>query len=233
MGHRALFAIEHNNATGRVSYWEGTTHHSAADRNGISLADYIHAMYGLLRQAKARDVLMIGCGGGTLATMLTRAGVRVTMVEIDPASIDVARRYFHLPDSVVCHIGDGARFLRRDARRYDAIVLDAYTQSGIPRQFRRKAFFAAARARLRRSGILLVNVIVADDDDPLPFDLAAPMRTSFRQVRLLDSPDYTDRNAVLMAGTVKALRLPRLLLKPARAARKLAQSMKTFAFREI
>lgn len=230
----STFAIEQNNATGRVSYWEGVTHHSAADRNGISLADYIHAMYGLLRQAKARDVLMIGCGGGTLATMLTRAGVKVTMVEIDPASIDVARRYFNLPDSVVCHIGDGARFLSRDTARYDAIVLDAYTQSGIPRQFRRKDFFAAARARLRRGrGMLLVNVIVADDDDPLPFDLAALMRTSFKQVRLLDSPDYTDRNAVLMAGAVKALRLPRLLLKPARAARKLAQSLKTFAFREI
>ena len=59
------FVIEQNNATGGVSYWQRNDNQSVADKNGISLADYIHAMYGFLRQAKAQRVLMIGCGGGT------------------------------------------------------------------------------------------------------------------------------------------------------------------------
>ena len=73
-------AIEQDNATGAVSYWQAADNQSLADRNGVSLADYIHALYGFLRQIGAKDVLMIGGGGGTLATMLSRSGVAVTML---------------------------------------------------------------------------------------------------------------------------------------------------------
>ena len=81
-----LAVVEQDNATGRVSYWQGCDNQSLADRNGISLADYIHAMYGFIRQSKAKHVLLIGCGGGTLATMLAKSGAAVTMLDIDPTS---------------------------------------------------------------------------------------------------------------------------------------------------
>src|ERR1700761_7441667 len=89
--------IEQNNATGKVSLWQAGDNHSVADARGVSLADYIHAMYGLIRQAKARRVLLIGGGGGTLATMLHRVGIAVTVVDVDPAAFEIARRYFHMP----------------------------------------------------------------------------------------------------------------------------------------
>jgi spermidine synthase len=109
--------VEFNNASGRVSFWQKDDNHSLADRCGISTADYIHAMYGFLRQAGCRDVLMIGCGGGTLATMLRRVGVKVTIADIDGRSFEIARTYFHLPDDVECHIADGAVFLKQAARK--------------------------------------------------------------------------------------------------------------------
>ena len=68
--------IVQDNHTGKVSYWQEEYHQSAADSHGVSTADYIHAMYFFLMQAQARDVLMIGCGGGTLATMLVRSDAR-------------------------------------------------------------------------------------------------------------------------------------------------------------
>src|SRR5580693_7621722 len=94
--------IQQDNASGATAYWQDTDNQSLADRRGVSLADYIHALYGFLRQGKSRHVLMIGCGGGTLATMLRRVGVRVTLVDIDPASFAVARRFFHMPASLEC-----------------------------------------------------------------------------------------------------------------------------------
>src|ERR1700761_459835 len=99
--------IVQDNASGRVSYWQQGDNHSASDRNGVSLADYIHAMLGFIVQSKAKHVLMIGCGGGNLATMLDRIGVAVTMVDIDAHSFEIARRYFHLPADVACHVADG------------------------------------------------------------------------------------------------------------------------------
>src|SRR6187431_978739 len=90
MERRTLAAPGHvivqDNRSGKVSYWQKEYHQSAADKNGVSTADYIHAMFFFLRQAKAKDVLMIGCGGGTLATMLQSKGVKVTVVDLHQLS---------------------------------------------------------------------------------------------------------------------------------------------------
>src|ERR1700749_1188292 len=104
--------IVQDNRTGKVSYWQKEYHQSAADSAGVSTADYIHAMYYFLPQAKSRDVLMIGCGGGTLATMLHRSGVAVTVVDIHKLSFDIAREYYHLPAAVPCHVADGIAYLK-------------------------------------------------------------------------------------------------------------------------
>jgi spermidine synthase len=233
---RALqsLVIEQDNATGRVSFWERDTHHSAADKNGISLGEYIHAIYGLLRQAKARDVLMLGCGGGTLATMLHRAGAKVTVVDIDPRALEIARAYFHMPPSIACHVDDAARFLRRARHRYDAIVLDAYGDSGLPRHLATPAFFRLAKSRMTaRGAVFAANLMVADDDDPAPLRVTAAMRKVWRCLRLLDAEGWDDRNAIALAGAVRALKRPRLLMPPRRNARKLAAGLKTLKFRRL
>ena len=90
------FVIEYNNSTGNVSFWEKDDNHSVADKNGVSTADYIHAMYGFLRQAKSKHVLMIGCGGGTLATMLRRVGVK------SPSSISTRAITRSLTPTSIC-----------------------------------------------------------------------------------------------------------------------------------
>ena len=102
-----------DNRTGSVSYWQEEYHQSASDARGVSTADYIHAMYSFLRQARARDVLMIGCGGGTLATMLHRSGVKVTVVDLHKLSFEIARRYFHMPEEIVCRVADGIAYLKK------------------------------------------------------------------------------------------------------------------------
>lgn len=226
-------SIIHDNATGGVAYWEGGTLQSEADRDGVSLADYIHAMYAFLIQAKAREVLMIGCGGGTLGTMLRRSGVAVAIVDISARSFDVARGYFHLPDDVETHVADGMAFLERHAKRYDAIVLDAYDDETIPRQFLTAGFFALAKSRLRRGGLFLLNIIVADDDDATPDDIVRLMRKIWARARLLDSDGWIDRNAVALAGAVAKLKRPRLLMPPARGAKKFAASLATMKFRAL
>lgn len=162
---RRQIVIQQDNQGGGVSYREGGAHHSVADRDGVSLAAYIHALYGLVRQSGARQILMIGCGGGTLATMLKRAGVAITLVDNDPLSFEIARTYFHLPETATCELGDGAAFLRRTKERYDAIVLDAYGGGRVPRHLVTASFFGLVRARLTRGGIFAMNVIVRDDDD--------------------------------------------------------------------
>ena len=174
---------------------------------------------------------MIGGAGGTLATMLSRRGIRVTLVDINPAAFDIARLYFHMPNAVKCHAGDGAGFLRKHRTRYDAIVLDAFSEEKVPRHFLKTKFFRLVKTRLSRGGIFLVNITVLDDEDPVPDGLCHALKTVWRQVRLLDSDGFENRNAVAMAGGVKDLKRPRLLIKPVTGARTLARELSQLAFR--
>jgi spermidine synthase len=225
-------AILRNEGTGAVRYDQGQVHQSEADANGISLVGYIHGLYDLLLQAGCRDVLMIGCGGGTLATMLHRAGVKVTIADIDSWSFRLARQYFQLPADVTCHAVDGAAFLRATAQRYDAIVLDAYAANRLPTEFATPAFLQTAHDRLAAPrGVFLANIHVRDDDDPAADRYADLVSRLWRGIRLLDSRGGKNRNAIVMAGAVGDLRCPSLRVAPAVGAGEIADELGRLAFR--
>lgn len=226
--------IIQDSRTGKVSYWQKEYHQSAADAHGVSTADYIHAMYFFLMQAQARDVLMIGCGGGTLATMLVRSGVKVTVVDLHKFSFEIARKYFHLPDAVDCHVADGMQYLKNHRQRHDAIILDAFGEGGMPPAFMQPAFFKLAKSRMKPHGSLfLMNVIVADDDDATPDDMVRMMRRQWGRVRLLDTDGWTDRNAVIAAGAVTNLKRPKVLMPPRPGGAKLEKELDVLNWRAI
>jgi len=226
--------IIRDDANGKVSYWQGEYHQSAADRNGISTADYIHAMHFFLTQMQARDVLMIGCGGGTLATMLAQSQVQVTVVDLHRFSFEIARKYFGLPEAVHCHVADGIQYLKANRRRHDAIVLDAFGESGMPPAFMQPDFFKLARSRLKdRNSLFLMNVIVEDDDDRTPDILVRSMRAHWGRVRLLDTDGWTDRNAVIAAGAVTNLKKPKILIPPRPGGAKLEKALDILDWRPV
>jgi spermidine synthase len=226
--------IIRDDSSGKVSYWQGEYHQSAADRSGVSIADYIHAMYFFLMQARIREVLMIGCGGGTLATMLARSNVAVTVVDLHKFSFDIARKYFHLPDAVTCHVADGIQYLKDTPRRHEAIVLDAFGEGGMPAAFMQPAFFKLAHSRLKmRDSLFLMNVIVEDDDDRTPDMLVRAMRAEWGRVRLLDTDGWTDRNAVIAAGAVTNLKKPKVLMPPKPGGAKLERQLDILDWRPV
>lgn len=226
-------AIIRDKASGRVSYWQGEYHQSAADGHGVSTADYVHAMYFFLMQMQAKDVLMIGCGGGTLGTMLHRSGAKVTVVDLHAFSFDIAHDYFHLPRGVTCHVGDGVTYLKTHRHRHDAIVLDAFSDGGMPDAFMQPDFFKLARARLTDAGLFLMNVIVDNDDDRTPDNLVRALRKEWSRVRLLDTDGWVDRNAVIAAGAVAGLKKPTVLMPPKPGAARLTRELEILDWRPI
>jgi cyclopropane fatty-acyl-phospholipid synthase-like methyltransferase len=223
-----------DNLSGHVSYWQKDYHQSAADGRGVSTADYIHAMFSFLRQAGAKDVLMIGCGGGTLATLLHRAGVKVTVVDLHKMSFDIARDYFHMPADIPCRVADGFAYLKKHRQRHDALVLDAFGASGMPEKFQTAAFFQLAKTRLKARGALfLMNLIVEDDEDSTPAEMVRLLRRHWARVRLLDTKGWMDRNGVIAAGAVARLKKPKLLMPPRPGAAKLKRELARLKFRTM
>ncbi|MCC7048190.1 MAG: fused MFS/spermidine synthase [Alphaproteobacteria bacterium] len=212
-------------------YMQGEGLQSHADSAGVSLSYYIHALYGLVLQTRARDVLMIGCGGGTLGTMLSRVGRNVTIVDIDPVSFALAREYFALSPAIRCAIGDGAAFLRRCRCACDVLVVDAFIGDKVPPHLRSEEFFRIARKRLRPRGHILVNVLLANDRDRTADAIAAAMAKAGLAVQLLDTTGDVDRNAIVVGGRGAALERPSLLVAPRRDRKSIADALDEMRFR--
>lgn len=233
--HRSPFGtitIFRRRSTGSLVYKQGGCCQSEADGNGISLASYIHAIFGLILQTDAKKILLIGCGGGTLGTMLARRNLAVTVVDINPAAFTFARQYFDFPDSITCKVADGREFLLSDESCYDAIVLDAYQGDRIPVQLQSLAFFKSIRSHLTRRGMVLVNMHVTGDCDDYAHDIADCMTSLWSDVRLLDSPGWLNRNVIAVAGGVSALSKPTMLEIPAVDADEVRQELATMEFVE-
>ena len=218
-------------STGAIGYEQGGCCQSEADSNGISLASYIHAIFGLISQTGARRILLIGCGGGTLATMLVRAGRKVTIVDVNPASFVIAKQYFKLPDDTACHIADGKSHLRSDSNLYDAVVLDAYHGDRIPAHLQSLRFFGLVRDRLTQRGAIFANVHVQHDFDHHADRLAECMANVWPNVRLLDSDGFIWRNAIVMAGNVSQLSAPYVLVTPTIESNAIDAELGTMRFR--
>ncbi len=218
-------------ATGALTYDVGGRRQAAADGNGTSLAYYIHAIFGLLTQMKARDILMIGGAGCTLGTMLARAQRKATIADVNPAAFAVARQHFSLPETVACHVADGEAFLREQARTYDAVVLDAFHGDEIPAHLLSPQFFALVRERLSPGGALFANILVKHDFDDSADRAARDMKGVWADVRMLDTMGQCDRNAIVMAGRVARLRPPEMLLRPQINARTIDSELRALRFR--
>jgi spermidine synthase len=226
-----IIAILKSRSTGTINYYVNGSNQSTSDGNGTSLSCYIHALFGLLTQAKARTILIIGCGGGTLATMLARARRKVTMVDVNLASFALAKQYFGLPETVVCHVDDGKSFLRSDTASYDAIVLDAFHGDQAPSHLNSVRFFELVRDRLKERGAVFENANVKCDSDDHADRIAERMTSVWPNVRVLDSDRVPGRNAIVMAGRVAHLRAPYLLVPPETDSQMIDKSLGRMKYR--
>lgn len=117
----------------------------------------------LLFQPRPQNILLIGLGGGSLVRYLLDhfPQANIVCVESRPSILDLARRYFLLPErpQLQVHVGDGADFLRDCAPgRFDLVLVDAFDSEGVHESVCSASFFADCRRVLARSGVLSINL---------------------------------------------------------------------------
>src|SRR5439155_189237 len=82
---------------------------------------------------------------------------------------------------------------------------------------------------LRKDGLALVNVCLERKSDPTADRIAAGFKERSWPVRLLDSPGG-ERNAIVLAGKVRNLRRPRLLILPQAGAKQTGKELRAMRF---
>src|SRR5260221_13169831 len=176
-------------------YFEEGVRQSQATPDGESVFTYVKLMDELLY--RSANILVLGCGGGNLATRLAGLGKRLTIVDNNPVSFVIAHKFFGLPDDLTCMISDFRKFIYDDDVLYDGIAIDV---GGPGFQFNDE-FDAetchAIRARLAPGGRIVMNVMVTNDIDPTPDRIAARLAGEELPTWIVDEQGIEDRNAVI------------------------------------
>ena len=117
----------------------------------------------LLFRPVPERVLMIGLGAGSLPKFFRKEmpAAAITVVEINPAVLPIARDQFRVPvddPQLEVRVGDGYAWVQESRAVYDAIFVDAYDHRARPGRFQTPAFYEACAARLAPQGVLVGNV---------------------------------------------------------------------------
>src|SRR5436309_3245366 len=140
--YRNIFVYEEDGL--RCMSFSRTT---VARQSCVSLADPAKLVFNYARMMMAalylnpapQRILILGLGGGTLPSAFQRLfpAAAIDAVEIDPAVVRVARKYFGFEEAPKTRVfeEDGRVFVKRMQRtnaQYDLIVLDAFDHQYIP-----------------------------------------------------------------------------------------------------
>jgi spermidine synthase len=184
-------------------YFEDGVRQSQATSDGESVFTYVKLMDELLH--RSNNILVLGCGGGNLATRLAGLGKRLTIVDNNPISFVIAHKFFALPDDLPCMVSDFRRFIYEDDTFYDGIAIDV---GGPGFQFNDEfdtETCDAVRARLAPGGRIVMNVTVLNDIDPTPDRIAARLAGDSLRVWIVDEQGIEERNAIIACLPEKQL----------------------------
>ncbi len=136
-------------------------------------------------KADAKTCLNIGLGTGAVPLALERHGIKVDVVEIDPAVVHFTQKYFDFSVTGDIHVHDARAFLQRTTHRYDFVVHDTFTGGTTPEHLLSLEVLRRIHALLRPGGVVALNFVgyYAGAEAEATFAVARTMRAAFRHVR--------------------------------------------------
>jgi predicted membrane-bound spermidine synthase len=135
------------------------------------------------------SLCLIGLGGGTSARQYSAVfgAIPIDGVEIDPAIVDVGRRFLDLNlSNLHVVVEDGRYFLAHSRQLYDVIIIDAYRPPYIPFQLTTVEFFRQVRDHLTPDGVVAMNVARTETDYTLVDAIASTLKAVYPSVYVVD-----------------------------------------------
>src|SRR6266478_1092872 len=163
-----------------------------ARKQSASAFTYLLAELARAYVTNINDVLCIGLGVGIVPRDFVAHGANVDVVEINPAVVSVATRFFDFrPETVHLTIDDGRHFLNRCRKQYDVVILDAFLGDSSPSHLLTREAFSSIRRVLRPGGALVINAFanLETGHDFFASSLEQTLKSVFPGVRLHSNGD--------------------------------------------
>ncbi len=143
---------------------------------------------GLAYTSALDNLLEIGFGGGRTAWYLHKhlPAMEVTAVELDPAVVDLATKYFGVRanERFKIQVADGRSYMLKSDATWNVIMVDAYRGPFVPFHLLTEEFFQLIKSKLKPDGVVVQNI----EPTTMMFDSAlATIQKVFANVDLYDA----------------------------------------------
>jgi len=161
--------------------------------------DYLRHMFlSYAFRPEHEKVLIVGLGGGSMVQFLKRYDpeVAVDAVEIDPAVVDIADKFFGVRSEgkVTVHTADALKFLENAETRYDVIYMDAFLKpsratdtTGMPLHLKTVQFYRDLQKKIQPDGLVAFNL----NTNPNTRADVAAIREAFANIYIFPLPGRT------------------------------------------
>jgi len=196
-GRNGQITIAQERKTGARLYVEEGVKQSYVLPGGSAGLDYVRLIVRVLEGAP--DIILFGCGGGALASELHNRGCRMTVVDDNSISFEIARRYFWMPASILCVVDGMAAFLEKGYCVYAAIGVDVGGPSFDYEATLDARTCALLGRRLGRGGRVAVNIARDWAQDTTLVQIADRLLNEDLDAKIFEEAPRKGRSALIVA----------------------------------
>lgn len=151
--------------TSRILSFDGKIYQSCMklnDINGLDLGYTQAMMAGLIFIPRVQTATIMGLGAGSMAKNLLSSfsQLKVHAIEYREAVANIAKEYFHLPDTdrLNIHIDDAVNYMKNTTIKSDIIFSDLYNSEGMEPKQVQACYLRDCKNALNKQGVLVLNI---------------------------------------------------------------------------
>lgn len=202
----------YNGREARVLYGNQRSPQSGVAKDGDPelLFDYNQRFLEIIMSHKPKRLLVIGGGAFMLpiAAFHQFPELIIDVVEIDPLLVKLSKEYFDLPDDkrMNVHIEDGLHYISRTKKKFDMIIIDAFSGYTIPHHLLENKAIIQYQKHLKKNGMVTMNFIseYKRARPRLAHEVLASFNEVFSDVSLYQADVHyykgEEQNLILVAG---------------------------------
>jgi predicted membrane-bound spermidine synthase len=124
----------------------------------VSTWKYIHRTSRIASLKRNKNALILGLGGGSMASELNKLNIKADLVDIDKRMFELSKDYFFYKDSNATFYDDDARhFINKCHKKYDLIIVDLASGENQPNNIFTVEGLTKIGNLLHDDGLVIIN----------------------------------------------------------------------------
>ena len=145
----------------------------------------------LLLENNPINILSLGLGGASIERALVSIpNIKITAIDASQPIIDMARRYFYLPNSVEVYCQQAEQFVEETTIQYDVVLCDLFIGEKSPEFLFTELFYKQLRKITNSKTVVSLNIKAQNNQQLL--NMLLIIKKYFPNIALIEFEDYSN-----------------------------------------